>query len=217
MVRKVEMESDSTRTRLLEAAGEIFADHGFSATTIQMISQRADANIAAVNYYFGSKENLYHEVLAYGRELSGDAAQSMDESPAGDTPKIALEKFIRQYLNRLLNPNRPEWYNRLIAREIAEPSSALGDLIRIKIVPMREHLTSIVRRLHGEVSGNMEQQIMECIVGQCLFYYRCRHVILRMRSYPEYTEALIDEIAANVTAFSLGGIASLIQSQSEMA
>ncbi len=212
MVRKVETESDSTRSRLLDAAGEIFADHGFAATTIQMISQRAGANIASVNYYFGSKENLYHEVLTYGRELSGDTVQSLGASAVGDAPVLALEKFIRQYLRRLLSPKQPEWYNRLIAREIAEPTSALGELIRIKIEPMREHLSIIVRHLHGEVSGDMEQQIMECIVGQCLFYYRCRHVILRLRGHQEYTEALIDEIAANVTKFSLGGIAALIKS-----
>jgi hypothetical protein len=59
----------------------------------------------------------------------------------------------------------------------------------------------------------LEQQIMECIVGQCLFYYRCRHVILRLRGKTEYTEELIDEIAANIARFSLGGIASLMEAQ----
>ncbi len=217
MARKMEIELDSTRTRLLDAAGDIFADNGFTATTIQMISQRAGANIASVNYYFGSKENLYHEVLAYGRQINGEAAQYLEDLAADDEPHMALEKFIRQYLSRLLSPNRPEWYNKLIAREIAEPTSALDELIRIKIEPMRAHLSSIVRSLHGEVSEALNQQIMECIVGQCLFYYRCRHVILRLRSHQQYTEELIDEISANVTQFSLGGIAALIQSQAAQA
>jgi hypothetical protein len=59
----------------------------------------------------------------------------------------------------------------------------------------------------------MEQQIMECVVGQCLFYYRCRHVILRLRGCTQYTEELIDEIASNIARFSLGGIAALVESQ----
>lgn len=213
MVRKVEMEVDSTRTRLLDAAGEIFAENGFAATTIQMISQRAGANIASVNYYFGSKENLYHEVIAYGRQISGETLLSEAYAAPVNEPQAALEHFIRQYLTRLLSPNQPEWYNKLIAREIAEPSSALDELIRVKIQPMREYLSSIVRQLHGEVSAGLEQQIMECIVGQCLFYYRCRHIILRLRGCSQYSEALIDEIAASITRFSLGGIASLIQTQ----
>jgi len=217
VVKKVEMELDSTRTRLLEAAGEIFAENGFAATTIQMISHRAGANIASVNYYFGSKENLYHEVLAYGRQISGEAVASEARSSADEGLQVALENFIRLYLNRLLNPDRPEWYSKLIAREIAEPTSALDELIRIKIEPMREYLSSIVRRRHGEIPEGLEQQILECIVGQCLFYYRCRHVILRMRGQSTYTQELIDEIAANITHFSLGGIASLIQAQAAKA
>ena len=40
------------RERLLEAAGEIFAEHGFRNTTVREICKRADINLAAVNYYF---------------------------------------------------------------------------------------------------------------------------------------------------------------------
>ena len=213
MARKPDAELDSTRTRLLEAAGEIFAEHGLSATTIQMISQRAGANIAAVNYYFGSKEKLYHEVLAYGRQISGESADTSPELRADEDPHAALELFIRQYLVRLVSPNRPQWYNKMVAREIAEPTSALDELIRIKMEPIRARLSAIVRRLHGDAPVALEQQIMECIVGQCLFYYRCRHVILRLRGKTEYTEELIDEIAANIARFSLGGIASLMETQ----
>ena len=211
MARKPDAELDSTRTRLLEAAGEIFAEHGLSATTIQMISQRAGANIAAVNYYFGSKEKLYHEVLAYGRQISGESADTSPELRADEDPHAALELFIRQYLVRLVSPNRPQWYNKMVAREIAEPTSALDELIRIKIEPMRTRLSAILRRLHGNVPAELEQQFMECVVGQCLFYYRCRHVILRLRGKTEYTEELIDEIAANIARFSLGGIAYLME------
>ena len=54
-----------TRQRLLEAAGEVFAERGFRAATVRVICQRAKANIAAVNYYFGDKERLYTAVLQY--------------------------------------------------------------------------------------------------------------------------------------------------------
>src|SRR4030095_12192205 len=54
-----------TRQRLLEAAGEVFAARGFRAATVREICQRAQANLAAVNYHFGDKERLYAAVLQY--------------------------------------------------------------------------------------------------------------------------------------------------------
>jgi TetR/AcrR family transcriptional regulator, regulator of cefoperazone and chloramphenicol sensitivity len=54
-----------TRQRLLEAAGEVFADLGFRSATVRDICRRADANIAAVHYHFGDKEQLYAAAVHY--------------------------------------------------------------------------------------------------------------------------------------------------------
>src|ERR1039458_4822482 len=53
----------STREKLIEAAGHVFAEHGYQATTVREIVKRSGANIAAVNYHFGDKLGLYTEVL----------------------------------------------------------------------------------------------------------------------------------------------------------
>ena len=53
----------STKDRILGAAEELFAQHGFGGTSLRQVTSRADVNIAAVNYHFGSKENLVNEVF----------------------------------------------------------------------------------------------------------------------------------------------------------
>ena len=63
------------RRRLLEAAGEIFAEKGFEGGQVRKIKDRADVNIAAVNYYFRSKEHLYIEAV------KGASCGSLDHSP----------------------------------------------------------------------------------------------------------------------------------------
>src|SRR5262249_56597881 len=61
---------DQTRQRLLAAASELFAAQGYHGTTVREIAQRAGVNLAAGNYHFGSKRELYLEVLrAYFQSL----------------------------------------------------------------------------------------------------------------------------------------------------
>jgi len=59
----------STKDRILGAAEELFAQHGFAGTSLRQVTTRADVNIAAVNYHFGSKENLVNEV--FRRRIDG--------------------------------------------------------------------------------------------------------------------------------------------------
>jgi len=56
--------SPDTRTRLLDAAERLFAADGIAKTSLRAITQAAHANIAAVNYHFGSREGLIGEVFA---------------------------------------------------------------------------------------------------------------------------------------------------------
>ena len=52
-----------TRGRILDAAEALFVEHGLEATSMRMITALAGVNLAAVNYHFGSKENLIQEVF----------------------------------------------------------------------------------------------------------------------------------------------------------
>ena len=57
------MAPDDTKERLLDAAESLFADHGFAATSLRMITSAAGVNLASVNYHYGSKEALIQAVL----------------------------------------------------------------------------------------------------------------------------------------------------------
>src|SRR5262245_2583263 len=55
---------ETTRRRLLEAAELLFLEHGFDGTSLRMLTAAAGVNLAAVNYHFGGKEELFRAVLA---------------------------------------------------------------------------------------------------------------------------------------------------------
>ena len=55
--------NSATKARILDAAEELFMEHGFEATSLRQITATARVNLAAVNYHFGSKEDLFEAVL----------------------------------------------------------------------------------------------------------------------------------------------------------
>ncbi|HTV48890.1 MAG TPA: CerR family C-terminal domain-containing protein [Phycisphaerae bacterium] len=205
---------DSTRKRLLEAAGEVFADHGFHAATIQLICQKAGANIAAVNYYFGSKENLYYETIKFGRSKTASLDSALPPELSTDDPEKALRQFIRAYLDALLSTERPKWLLRIMAREFIEPTPALDRFIEDVIQPWMGRLTQIVATFSpAKLPERQLNLIAQSVVGQCHFFFKCQAVILRLRGKDVkdgYDSSDIDEFEKHVTAFSIGGIRSLI-------
>lgn len=202
--------SPDTRTRLLEAAGEVFADVGFHHATVREICGRAGANIAAVHYHFGDKEAIYRAVLEY------TARQALEQFPIGggvpaDAPvEERLGAFIRNYLERLLNEGRPAWFGRLLAREMAEPTSALEHLAESFVRPQFARLRQIVTELLGPAAD--ETRVLWCcfsIVGQCLFHKHARPMIARLAPEQGYSPQERANLAAHISAFSLGAIASI--------
>ena len=59
----------ATNDRVIDAAERLFAEHGVAGTSVRMITEQAQVNVAAVNYHFGTKENLVRAVIA--RRFSG--------------------------------------------------------------------------------------------------------------------------------------------------
>lgn len=82
---------EATRRRILDAARDLFGEHGYDGVTVRMIASAADANTALVNRYFGSKAALFGEVLAGESALRGVIAGD----PAG-LPRRLADHFVRQ-------------------------------------------------------------------------------------------------------------------------
>ena len=195
------------RDRILEAAGEIFAECGFRGATIRRICDRAGVNIAAINYYFGGKEKLYSEVLRHWNEfaikkyppLLGVAA----EAPAEEQ----LKAFIRSLLFRLLDKGKPAWFGKLMAREMTEPTKAFERLVKEIVRPRDRILASIVQK---KVGGPVdEERIRLCcasIIGQCIYYYHARAIIARLYRRDVSKADEIERIANHIVQFSLKGL-----------
>lgn len=202
--------SSETSQRLLEAAGEIFAEKGFHGATIREICERAKANIAAVNYHFHDKEGLYARVLDFWARQGEDKFPPDAGLGPDATPEERLTVFIRSFLLRVLDPTRPAWFSRLLAHEMLAPTIALDRLINDLFRPQFERLAEIVRALLGP-SASPELVLLCCrsILGQCLYYYHAKPAIQRMTPDFKYEPADLERVAAHIARFSLGALRQL--------
>jgi TetR/AcrR family transcriptional regulator, regulator of cefoperazone and chloramphenicol sensitivity len=199
-----------TQQRLLEAAGEIFALHGFRKATIREICKRAHANIAAVNYHFHNKKALYSAVLQYAHQCAVEK-YPLDLGLSKDaTARERLQAFIRSLLLRFLDEDRTAWYGKLIAREMIEPTQALDILVEKEIRPLSQRLEFIVRELlNSQASNELVQLCVRSIVAQCIFYHHVRPVISRLYPNQKYSPRDIEQLADHITRFSLGAMKEL--------
>jgi AcrR family transcriptional regulator len=198
---------DETRQALLEAAGGVFAEHGYRDTTVRRICERAGANVAAVNYHFGDKLNLYLEVLRQAH------AQSLGKYPpdmgvkATAPPEERLRAFVRSFLFRIFDTGPTAWMGKLMAMEMVNPSAALKTLVEERFRPMAELLSGIVSEMLGPEASPAEVRLCGfSIMSQCVFHVHCRSVVEEL--YPEQQFQLkdVDRLADHIIRFSLAGL-----------
>jgi AcrR family transcriptional regulator len=203
---EIKSASEKTRLRLLEAAREVFSEHSFQGATVREICRRADANVAAVNYHFGSKDELLAEALNFSPLASLQKANlSLSECP-----RVRLRLFLRDFMLLLLDEKNHSSQCRIMARELADPTPALDKIVREAIAPLHKFLGQLVREIVGDKVSEAElRRCVHSIVGQCLFYRHSHPVLQRLHPRLRYDRKEIEAIGEHIAEFSIAGISYL--------
>jgi AcrR family transcriptional regulator len=155
-----------TRNRLLDAAGRLFAEKGFRDTRTTDLCRAAKANVAAVNYHFGGKEELYAASWRHEFERS-IAAYPPDGGVPPDAP--AEDRFrghIRALVKRTLDPESRDLD--IAHREMANPTGLLAEVMHRSVEPLRRMHLGIIRDLLGPAIPDRDVQLCEMSIhAQC--------------------------------------------------
>lgn len=203
----------SVKQKILDTAGDVFGRKGYKAATIREICRAAGVNVASINYHFGGKKELYRTVVE--DLLSRTFAQyPVDEGVDRQSPpEKRLQAFIRGALRRLLSPDGLSGYpgkGQLVAKEMADPSPFLNDLVEKFIRPTAAVLLSIIREMLGPKAT--AKQIARCqisVIGQCFHYAMARPIISRLDVLDYQDTSIIEDLTDHITRFSLAGIDSM--------
>jgi len=136
---------NETQTRILDAAEELFMQHGFEGASMRMLTAKAEVNLAAINYHFGSKDALIEAV--FRRRLDAMNAEriaeldQLEKNAAGKalTPDAIIRAFIGPSL-RMIEDARGGGRNftRLLGRAYTEPAKPIRQLIGQMYAPAME-------------------------------------------------------------------------------
>ncbi len=199
----------STPERILHAAYELFAARGFDGATTQEICSLAQANIAAVNYHYGSKENLYRAVWEHGAAL---AQERWEEHLRPDaSPEERLRQFIELRVSAVLSEDEHSWFARLIHREMAHPSPLAEELHERFLHPRRRWFQNLVRELVGEKVPEREMKLAGFCIHSPLIHLNEMRTRPHPHPLPPDGGPMADPTALVETmyTFALGGLREL--------
>ena len=202
-----------TRKRLIAAASELFAERGFHGTKARDIAARAGVNLAAGNYHYGSKRELYLEVLraqfADIRALLRRRGALAAPGKLGRLPRPALVALLRAraqaMLEMLIGPPAGV-HGTLMQREMTDPSEALPVIVEELIRPMMQEIEELVAHLAPALAAREVERCAFSVVAQALFYRFTMPATLKMWGLRQYPRGLARQLAEHITEFSLGGL-----------
>jgi AcrR family transcriptional regulator len=203
-----EAPDQATQARLLAAATELFAEHGFANVTVRDICERAQANVAAINYHFRGKDGLYQAVLQSAIRIMQETTDVARQAGEGRAADEQLRIYIRTFITRVV-ASRGNWIHQLMTREMANPTPALELVISQVIKPRLAYLGGIVAALMGvEPTDPRVLMGVFSVNAQCvtlLNHKAAGRVDPAFAARFETVEPVVDHI----TAFSLAGIRAM--------
>lgn len=201
-----------TRQRLLRAARDVFAAKGMAAT-VRDVCALAQANVAAVHYYFGSKETLLAEVLR--RFLAETLViHPMDGGvPPGASVEERLYGFVFAFLCRVLRtPGNSGQLAHILSGAFVRPLPAFEPYarahrqdVRAVLGPIMEQIIHTAGCTFSPADSAAYEMLGRSIVGQILYYNTNRDELLAQRQ-GEFTPEELQRVARHITRFSLGGL-----------
>jgi len=193
-----------TRSRLLNAACEIFAKKGYRNAKVADICKRAGTNVASVNYYFGDKANLYAEAW---RHAFLEIAETLPGESSDVEPEEELRKYVYALMQNFTEQSALGQFSRLYMMELVNPTGLIHDTWREMIEPRRRRLHGIIRKIIGE---NVDRErVLFCEMS---IINQCRTLLTVGRSDLEYllgqpvSGELIKRLADHIARFSLAGV-----------
>ena len=205
----------ATKERILDAAEALFMEHGFEATSLRSITTTAAVNLAAVNYHFGSKEELFQSVLTRRLDpMNQERVALLTELERRAAPAaVACEKILSAMfipaLNLARDPERGgENFLRLLGRAYADPAPFIRQFLSAQYAVMIARFKAAFGRALPELPKKELSWRLHFIMG-ALSYTLAGTDVLKLIAELAPSETANDEtLLRRLAPFLLAGLTS---------
>jgi AcrR family transcriptional regulator len=204
--------SELTRDRILDKAEVLFANRGYHAVSVRAITTAAACNLAAVNYHFGNKQNLYLEVfrsrwLPRAKRVHRTFKKSLGNN-GSSSPRAVVHSLVAAFLGGSMSDEERTRHHKLIYGELAQPTAAF-ELVNGQVLqPLFDNLLSDLRAaMPSEIDEQQMALDVFSILAMVLYFSFARPVVdgfLEGNGEGDIEEYLVDHIVR----FALNGISA---------
>lgn len=193
--------SNKTQLALIQAAGELAAEKGFSAVTTRAIAERAGENIGSIHYHFGSRDKLFEAVLLTACQrwldhpLEAALAGCDLQTKAGQAE--AVRRAVTRVANLLFDKEIPAWYCRVVY-QVLQTAGGLREILLCTLMD-REHeqVYKILAAIDPSLSEELLLQYFILLFTPLFFHADYQGVILRRLGKTEYSQEYLDTLVDN--------------------
>ncbi len=205
--------------RLLDAAEELFCEHGFEATSIRDLAAAAGCNIASVNYYFGGKDKLYQQV--WRRHLLGmrdtrlaSIEKVMSQSSGEPCLEELLRSFAYAFVGPLVDEDGGQRLIRLMTREMVDRHLPEDIFLEELIVPTMTALQGALAKTCPGLEKSKARLVILSVVGQLIQALHTK-TMFEHTDNPELPKFDLTELVNHVVKFSAAGIRAYAEGETE--
>jgi TetR/AcrR family transcriptional regulator, regulator of cefoperazone and chloramphenicol sensitivity len=208
---------NEARAKIIEIAIEVFGRHGFEQASTRVIAARAEVNLAALQYYFGGKEQLYRacaEHIADQLQPRLDSISLMIESDVRNAERSrkevehALRKMLSVAIDNLLNPGSSTSWVLFISRGQMFPGVAFDILYDRVVSRLIAMFSSLVGRVIEQPPKSKATIIRTlALLGPIFTFQRAQGIALRALDWPNIEKdrlALVKTILIQQSLYGLG-------------
>ncbi len=205
--------SEHTKNLLINAAGELAAELGFSNVSTRAISERSGENIGSIHYHFGGKDALFEDVVKTAiadikESSSWNAINEIDSKAI--SPQIlseTIQKIVHQQIRTLFNPDKPRWHSQVIY-QLLQFEGELNNIFRREILePDIDAMRKFFRIITPEMS-NDEVLLRSLILHMPIFAHaNYMPAILKLLDTPSYSDEylmMMENLLVHQTQLLLG-------------